>query len=74
MYKSARCACVLAVLHAAGRHPGSLPVQNGQYCPLTQPPQSAYREASFGHGILEFSSPTEATWEWHRCTIAPAAC
>ncbi len=42
-------------------------LQNGLYCPKSQPAYSAYREASFGHGILEFLSPTEATWSWHRC-------
>jgi hypothetical protein len=48
-------------------------LQNGQYCPLSQPPRSAYREASFGHGILNFLSPTEATFEWHRCAVSAAA-
>ena len=46
-------------------------LQNGLYCPKSQPAYSAYREASFGHGILEFLSPTEATWSWHRYFKVP---
>lgn len=46
-------------------------LQNGLYCPKSQPAYSAYREASFGHGILEFLSPTEATWSWHRYLRLP---
>ena len=31
-----------------------------------QPPWSAYREASFGHGALTFVNATHARWEWVR--------
>mmetsp|Transcript_15025 Transcript_15025/g.38623 ORF Transcript_15025/g.38623 Transcript_15025/m.38623 type:complete len:344 (+) Transcript_15025:965-1996(+) len=31
-----------------------------------QPAHSAYREDSYGHGILRILSPTQAEWEWHR--------
>jgi hypothetical protein len=31
-----------------------------------QPEWSAFREASYGHGILEVMNSTHATWEWHR--------
>ena len=48
--------------------------QNGLYCPKSQPARSAYREASFGHGILSFLSPTEAIFEWHRWVACHASC
>ncbi|EIE18216.1 Metallo-dependent phosphatase [Coccomyxa subellipsoidea C-169] len=41
-------------------------LQEGSFCPAQQPPWSAYREPSFGHGILELASTTEATWTWHK--------
>lgn len=31
-----------------------------------QPEWSAYREASFGHGELDFKNATHAHWTWHR--------
>lgn len=31
-----------------------------------QPAFSAYREDSYGHGVLRIVSATEAHWEWHR--------
>ena len=33
---------------------------------LSQPAWSAYREASFGHGILSILNATHARWAWHR--------
>ena len=33
---------------------------------LAQPAWSAYREASFGHGILSVLNGTHASWAWHR--------
>ena len=33
---------------------------------LKQPAWSAYREASFGHGILSVLNATHASWTWHR--------
>ena len=33
---------------------------------LAQPAWSAYREASFGHGILSILDATHASWTWHR--------
>lgn len=32
----------------------------------TDPAWSAFREASFGHGILEVTSASNATWAWQR--------
>ncbi|KAK9088067.1 hypothetical protein Syun_030461 [Stephania yunnanensis] len=39
---------------------------NGQFCWDRQPDYSAYRESSFGHGILEVKNDTHALWTWHR--------
>ncbi|KAG6420000.1 hypothetical protein SASPL_116514 [Salvia splendens] len=38
----------------------------GKFCWDSQPEYSAYREASFGHGILEVKNETHALWSWHR--------
>ncbi|MCO5577886.1 hypothetical protein L7F22_031721 [Adiantum nelumboides] len=38
----------------------------GKYCWDTQPEWSAFREGSFGHGILEVLNATHALWTWHR--------
>ncbi|URD86195.1 Purple acid phosphatase [Musa troglodytarum] len=38
----------------------------GQFCWDRQPEYSAYRESSFGHGILEVKNETHALWTWHR--------
>ena len=38
----------------------------GPYCYSEQPPWSAFREPSFGHGTLAFESAEKATWRWHR--------
>ncbi|KAL4643780.1 hypothetical protein ACB092_02G116700 [Castanea dentata] len=38
----------------------------GQFCWNRQPDWSAYRESSFGHGILEVVNSTYALWTWHR--------
>ncbi|KAB1213725.1 Purple acid phosphatase 23 [Morella rubra] len=38
----------------------------GQFCWNRQPEWSAYRESSFGHGILEVVNSTYALWTWHR--------
>ncbi|KAL3812379.1 hypothetical protein ACJIZ3_013647 [Penstemon smallii] len=38
----------------------------GKFCWDTQPEWSAYRESSFGHGILEVMNSTDALWTWHR--------
>ncbi|KAI4372799.1 hypothetical protein MLD38_010987 [Melastoma candidum] len=38
----------------------------GSYCWNKQPEWSAYRESSFGHGILEVVNSTYALWTWHR--------
>ncbi|KAL8486773.1 hypothetical protein ACS0TY_023458 [Phlomoides rotata] len=37
-----------------------------QFCWDRQPEWSAYRESSFGHGILEVVNSTHALWTWHR--------
>lgn len=46
--------------------PLSLTSQDGQFCPDSQPEWSAFREASFGFGVLEILNETHATWEWKR--------
>ncbi|XP_062109193.1 purple acid phosphatase 15-like [Humulus lupulus] len=38
----------------------------GKFCWDEQPEYSAYRESSFGHGILEVKNETHALWTWHR--------
>ncbi|KAI5650641.1 hypothetical protein M9H77_36646 [Catharanthus roseus] len=38
----------------------------GKFCWDRQPNYSAYRESSFGHGILEVKNDTHALWTWHR--------
>ncbi|KAM3708568.1 hypothetical protein ACJW31_02G106000 [Castanea mollissima] len=38
----------------------------GKFCWDWQPDYSAYRESSFGHGILEVQNETHALWTWHR--------
>lgn len=38
----------------------------GKFCWDRQPDYSAYRETSFGHGILEVKNETHALWSWHR--------
>ena len=36
------------------------------FCPAGVPEHTAYREPSFGHGVLEVLSATRARWTWHR--------
>lgn len=38
----------------------------GNFCWDRQPDFSAYRESSFGHGILEVKNETVALWTWYR--------
>ncbi|ESW23264.1 hypothetical protein PHAVU_004G032300 [Phaseolus vulgaris] len=38
----------------------------GNFCWNKQPEWSAFRESSFGHGILEAVNSTYALWTWHR--------
>lgn len=38
----------------------------GKFCWDRQPEWSAFRESSFGHGILEVINSTYALWTWHR--------
>ncbi|XP_021291540.1 purple acid phosphatase 23 isoform X2 [Herrania umbratica] len=38
----------------------------GKFCWDRQPEWSAFRESSFGHGILEVLNSTYALWTWHR--------
>ncbi|XVF65208.1 hypothetical protein PTKIN_Ptkin09bG0228800 [Pterospermum kingtungense] len=38
----------------------------GKYCWDKQADYSAYRESSFGHGILEAKNETHALWTWYR--------
>ncbi|CAN8247724.1 unnamed protein product [Cochlearia groenlandica] len=41
------------------------PVTN-EFCPVKQPDYSAYRESSFGIGLLEVKNETHALWSWNR--------
>lgn len=36
------------------------------FCLDKQPEWSAYREPSFGHGVLTVFNATHAQWQWHR--------
>ncbi|KAK4795096.1 hypothetical protein SAY86_013090 [Trapa natans] len=38
----------------------------GKFCWDSQPEYSAFRESSFGHGILEVKNETWALWTWYR--------
>ncbi|MBA0617774.1 hypothetical protein Godav_027194, partial [Gossypium davidsonii] len=38
----------------------------GKFCWDQQPDYSAFRESSFGHGILEVKNETWALWTWYR--------
>lgn len=38
----------------------------GKFCWDRQPDYSAFRESSFGHGILEVKNETWALWSWYR--------
>ncbi|XP_010522401.1 PREDICTED: LOW QUALITY PROTEIN: purple acid phosphatase 13 [Tarenaya hassleriana] len=40
--------------------------ENGASCPDRQPDYSAYRESSFGFGMLEVKNETHALWSWKR--------
>ncbi|XP_010469546.1 PREDICTED: purple acid phosphatase 13-like [Camelina sativa] len=37
-----------------------------EICPVKQPDYSAYRESSFGFGMLEVKNETHALWSWNR--------
>ncbi|ESQ51860.1 hypothetical protein EUTSA_v10016507mg [Eutrema salsugineum] len=39
---------------------------NDEFCPVSQPDYSAYRESSFGFGMLEVKNVTHALWSWNR--------
>ncbi|CAH2059741.1 unnamed protein product [Thlaspi arvense] len=39
---------------------------NDEFCPVNQPEYSAYRESSFGFGMLEVKNETHALWSWNR--------
>lgn len=43
----------------------------GKFCWNRQPDYSAFRESSFGHGILEVKNDTWALWTWHRNQDSP---
>lgn len=39
---------------------------NGKFCWDKQPVWSAWRDSSFGHGIIEVVNSTHLLWTWHR--------
>ncbi|CAL1384508.1 unnamed protein product [Linum trigynum] len=41
-------------------------ISAGKFCWDQQPEYNAYRETSFGHGILEVKNDTYALWRWLR--------
>ncbi|KAL4422377.1 hypothetical protein ABPG75_008574 [Micractinium tetrahymenae] len=41
-------------------------LQDGLFCPTSQPAWSAFREQSFGYGLLEVVNDTYAVWTWER--------
>lgn len=43
-----------------------LNVFDGQFCPKTQPGYSAFRDTSYGYGVLEVMNGTTARWRWLR--------
>ncbi|CAN1278703.1 Purple acid phosphatase 15 [Linum perenne] len=45
---------------------GNIEQVDGKFCWDSQPEWSAFRESSFGHGILEVVNSTYALWTWHR--------
>ena len=55
--------CPAEVYKKADKCAASAP---GPFCSVGQAPWSAYREPSFGFGMLQIESPTKATWTWHR--------
>ena len=45
-----------------GLYDNWLPGENGRAAPTW----SAFREGSYGHGILDIKNATHAYWQWHR--------
>ena len=39
---------------------------NGNFCASSQPAWSAFREPTYGHGVLTFMNSTTALWQWNR--------
>ena len=39
---------------------------NTSLCASSQPAWSAFREPTYGHGILTFMNSTSALWQWNR--------
>ncbi len=39
---------------------------NGSLCASSQPAWSAFREPTYGHGIMTFMNSTTARWQWNR--------
>ncbi|XP_021274973.1 purple acid phosphatase 15 isoform X2 [Herrania umbratica] len=46
----------------------------GKFCWDWQPDYSAFRESSFGHGILEVKNETWALWTWYRNQESNSKC
>ena len=44
----------------------AISLQNASFCPSQQPAWSAYRQPTFGHGVLDIQSATTARWSWYR--------
>lgn len=61
--------CPLPNATTASYQPGGYcPVfpYDGKLCATSQPAWSAFREPSYGHGLLTFLNSTTAHWQWNR--------
>lgn len=46
---------------------------DGAYCASSQPLWSAFREPSFGYGVLEVFNSTTALWQWKKNEVCQNA-
>ncbi|PRW60148.1 Purple acid phosphatase 15 [Chlorella sorokiniana] len=44
----------------------TLTIRDGRLCPEAQPAYSAFRDPSFGHGLLVLRNDSTAEWSWRR--------
>lgn len=44
----------------------SLAGANNGFCATAQPTWSAFREPTYGHGVMTFMNSTTALWQWNR--------
>lgn len=61
--------CPLANMTVPKYQPGGFcPITpyDGKLCSSVQPAWSAFREPTYGHGVLTFQNNTHALWQWNR--------